>query len=487
MLRSGMAMQRFGGGNAPLRGPLGCIVLSGLIVVLALLGGLSGSASADPTYGVMNAEGGIYWRSAPDWNTPEAVAGNGFYPNTIISVHCYQSGAANVPGSADSMWEQATDVGGSGTGSGWVNEHFINDGQPINEPSPGVPPCNAPPPQPPPPPSSPPPASSGGLVFPIFNAEGGIYYRNSPHWADTSATPGVGVYNGDQVELICGALGDPVGPYNDTAWSYVNNLSRPVGDGWVDEHFINDGAPDNAFVSGEPMCGPEISGTSGGGASGPTGGGSGSGGGDPAGGPAPPPTGHTSTDPCIARYPSGLQKTKHIFGGSETLYDRQSSLLHVCAGFGAPEGVSLSSSMQCALIAAAATYGGPVVNAGVSAGCNTGSIASSLGSSHWLGAASGIACGYFSTIFATGVGLFAAGASSETGPGAIAVGVNTYRALAAGLKLVCGGIFDGGLSALGKKLEANHETHIAVDVIRHGECMRLRHIFRLWDWGAVRC
>lgn len=267
MLRSGMAMQRFGGSNALLRGPLGLIVLSGLVVVLALLGGLSGSAAADPTYGVMNAEGGIYWRSAPDWNTPEAVAGNGFYPNTIISVHCYQSGAANVPGSADSMWEQATDVGGSGSGSGWINEHFINDGQPINQPSPGVPPCNAPPapPPPPPPPSSPPPASSGALVFPIFNAEGGIYYRNSPHWADTSATPGVGVYNGDQVELICGALGDPVGPYNDTAWSYVNNLSRPVGDGWVDEHFINDGAPDNAFVSGESMCGSNIPGVSSGG------------------------------------------------------------------------------------------------------------------------------------------------------------------------------------------------------------------------------
>lgn len=111
-------------------------------------------ALADPTFSVMNASGGIYWRSGPDWNTAEAVAGNGFYPDTTIAVHCYQSGAGNVPGSADTMWEQASVVGGSGTGSGWINEHFINDGSAINQPSPGVPPCSAPPP--PPPPATPP-------------------------------------------------------------------------------------------------------------------------------------------------------------------------------------------------------------------------------------------------------------------------------------------------------------------------------------------
>jgi hypothetical protein len=110
-----------------------------LAVVLA-----PAAALADPTFGVMNASGGIYWRSGPDWNTAEAVAGNGFYPDTTIAVHCYQSGAGNVPGSADTMWEQASVAGGSGTGSGWINEHFVNDGSSINQPSPGVPPCNAP-------------------------------------------------------------------------------------------------------------------------------------------------------------------------------------------------------------------------------------------------------------------------------------------------------------------------------------------------------
>lgn len=238
--------------------------LSLAFVVLAALFCLAGLrtsvAAADPTYGVMNAEGGIYWRSGPDWNTAVAVSGFGFYPNTIVEIHCYQAGAGNVPGSADYMWEQASDVGGSGYGSGWINEHFINDGQPINQPSPGVPPCQSggpTPPSTPPPPSQP----GGGLVFPIFNAEGGIYYRYGPHWAETTQTPGEGVYDGDQVELICGAFGDAVGPYADTAWSKVRNLSRPVGEGWVNEHFINDGAPDNGFVPGEPMCQPGGAGT----------------------------------------------------------------------------------------------------------------------------------------------------------------------------------------------------------------------------------
>jgi len=209
-------------------------------------------------YYVMNASGGIYWRSAPDWNTAEAVAGNGFYPGTVIAVHCYQSGAANVPGSTDSMWEQASWVSGPGTGSGWINEHFINDGSPINQPSPGASPC-APSPPPATTTTSPsPPAPSDAatdLVYTIVNAAGGIYYRDSPHWADTTQTPGVGVYDGDQVKLICGTAGDPVGPYGNTWWSYVQDLSRPsIGDGWVNEHYINDGAPAGSGPAGEPAC-----------------------------------------------------------------------------------------------------------------------------------------------------------------------------------------------------------------------------------------
>lgn len=115
-----------------------------LITLLCAGASFAAPAFANPTYSVFNAEGGIYWRSAPDWNTAEKFSGFGVYNNEIIEPHCYQAGAANVPGSADGMWEYATDVNGPGHGTGWVNEHFINDGQPINSPSPGVPPCNPP-------------------------------------------------------------------------------------------------------------------------------------------------------------------------------------------------------------------------------------------------------------------------------------------------------------------------------------------------------
>jgi hypothetical protein len=61
---------------------------------------------------------------------------------TSISVLCYQMGTGDVPGSADQMWVEASWWSGSGWGSGWINEHFINDGQPINQAAPGVPPCS---------------------------------------------------------------------------------------------------------------------------------------------------------------------------------------------------------------------------------------------------------------------------------------------------------------------------------------------------------
>jgi hypothetical protein len=41
------------------------------------------------------------------------------------------------------MWEQGSWSSGPGTGSGWINEHFINDGSGINQPSPGSSPCSS--------------------------------------------------------------------------------------------------------------------------------------------------------------------------------------------------------------------------------------------------------------------------------------------------------------------------------------------------------
>jgi hypothetical protein len=124
------------------------------------------AASADPQYSVMNAPEGVYWRSEPNWAAAEKTTGFGVYDGEIVEVHCYQSGTA-VEGSADTMWEYASDVTGPGYGSGWLNEHFINDQRQLDEPSPGVGPCQGAPVAPsggsPPPPSGspavPPPAA----------------------------------------------------------------------------------------------------------------------------------------------------------------------------------------------------------------------------------------------------------------------------------------------------------------------------------------
>jgi hypothetical protein len=95
---------------------------------------------AGRTYAVMNAAEGVYWRSKPNWSAAKRINGFGVYNGTVIEVHCFESGTP-VEGSPDTMWVRATDVGGPGYGSGWLNEHFVNDGEPIGSPAPGIPPC----------------------------------------------------------------------------------------------------------------------------------------------------------------------------------------------------------------------------------------------------------------------------------------------------------------------------------------------------------
>jgi len=90
----------------------------------------------------MNDSGGVYWRSGTSWTTPIKKSGYGVYPGTKISVSCYRLGTANVPGTKDKMWVEASWHSGPGTGHGWINEHFVNDGAPINKAAPGVPKCS---------------------------------------------------------------------------------------------------------------------------------------------------------------------------------------------------------------------------------------------------------------------------------------------------------------------------------------------------------
>jgi hypothetical protein len=88
----------------------------------------------------------------------------------------------------------------------------------------------------------------------------GVWFRNSPHTADTDRVTGHGVYVGDRVRLECYGWGDAVGPYNDRLWYRVSNLIRPTvpaggaNTGWLNAHYINDGQKANVVDAGVPAC-----------------------------------------------------------------------------------------------------------------------------------------------------------------------------------------------------------------------------------------
>jgi hypothetical protein len=188
---------------------------------------------------VMNASGGIYWRSSPDWNTPVATSGNGFYPDTVIRVNCYRSGAANVPGTLDGMWEQAAWVSGQGSGSGWINEHFIDDGAAINQPSPGTAPCATPSPPPPPPPP-PPPHTWAEQETPNHPVNTFTNYHNA-------SGMGPAIAAGQWVQVTCKVYDPFIASVNPDGYWY-----RIASSPWNNAYY----SPANTFMNGDPYGGP---------------------------------------------------------------------------------------------------------------------------------------------------------------------------------------------------------------------------------------
>lgn len=103
-----------------------------------------------------------------------------------------------------------------------------------------------------------------GPIFTVMNTSetlpDGVWFRNSPHTADTSRITGLGVYKNEQVQLQCYAWGDAVGPYNDQLWYYANNVTRPTVSGrtnvgYLNAHYINDGKNANVVDAGVSQCG----------------------------------------------------------------------------------------------------------------------------------------------------------------------------------------------------------------------------------------
>jgi hypothetical protein len=102
----------------------------------------------------------------------------------------------------------------------------------------------------------PPPLPTFGVMNTSESPPDGVYFRNSPHTSDTDRVTGHGVYAGEQVQLRCYAYGDAVGPYHDTLWYYVWNVSRGGSSnaGYLNAHYINDGKAAGQVDAGVPGC-----------------------------------------------------------------------------------------------------------------------------------------------------------------------------------------------------------------------------------------
>lgn len=195
---------------------------------------------------------------------------------------------------------------------------------------------------------------------------------------------------------------------------------------------------------------------------------------------------------CNEEYPAHdqVETTTDVRGGTETMYNRVASLDHICTGFGQPQGLDLSPGMSCAIIAAAATVTG---GGQFDTLCDTESVIEGYRSGGWLGAGSGLvkdaACNFVGDVFARAGGIAVAGATADSGPAAVVLGVGAYKALSASAKLVCGSILDGGAKELGEKLESDHETAVAADVISKQKCLLLsqKKFPSGTSWHAAPC
>jgi hypothetical protein len=106
-------------------------------------------------------------------------------------------------------------------------------------------------------------SAASGPIFTVMNTSetlpDGVWFRRSPHTADTDRVTGHGVYRNERVQLECYAWGDPVGPYSNRLWYYVLNVTRPTNagvtnQGYLNAHYINDGKLANQ-PDAVPQCG----------------------------------------------------------------------------------------------------------------------------------------------------------------------------------------------------------------------------------------
>jgi hypothetical protein len=251
------------------RGRQGLAALAATVMVVGGLIVASGAYGISAPIHISGTGGdGVFIRPTPNTSQPAI----GWMPEGASpDYHCYVWGQVigTVP-----IWFNVTWNGITGFYTSYYDDSSYSSDAELQSKY-GIPLCGAAPPPTTPPSTTttPPPTTTptqGDHVFSVKDADGGVYYRESPHSSDTKAQSGVGVYSGDRVNVLCGASGDGVGPYNNTAWAYVENQTRPsIGRGWVSEHYIDDGTAANGWAAGVAGCGADVPGMTGGSAGAP--------------------------------------------------------------------------------------------------------------------------------------------------------------------------------------------------------------------------
>ena len=272
-----------------------CALLVGGLVFASFNALTPGAAlgASGPVFTVMNTSetppDGVWFRNSPHTADTARVTGLGVYMNERVQLQCDAAGDA-VGKYNDSLWYFVVDVtrptNNGVPNQGFLNAHYINDGQTANVVDAGVPACvnnappnSSPPPTPAPNPPAPPPSSSSAPtptqtpvpsnVKTVVNADGGIYWRSGPDWSFVVTDPGHGIYTGDRVNLNCFVNGGTVPPLNSNAlWYFASIYSgRGIGQGYLNDHFLNTGLNvPNQVVPGVPAC--VITGGAGGGSGG---------------------------------------------------------------------------------------------------------------------------------------------------------------------------------------------------------------------------
>ncbi|WP_433232236.1 phospholipase A2 [Actinomadura formosensis] len=87
----------------------------------------------------------------------------------------------------------------------------------------------------------------------------GVWFRDSPHTADTPRITGLGVYMNERVRARCYAMGDAVGPHGNRVWYLADNISRPTAagrsdSGWLNTHYVDDAMTADHPAPGIPAC-----------------------------------------------------------------------------------------------------------------------------------------------------------------------------------------------------------------------------------------